>query len=297
MIKLGQVDVARQRVAVGSVDDNRVGVLADQLVIGGVIHDIQVQLNADLFPLLLNHLHRRQIDVGIGNVHARFKAVGISGLRQQIFGLDRVVFIVHHIVGMTDVSGRQGAGLRFGHIFAQVIDNFFPADCVTQGLTDFDVIEGRLCQIEMQDEHVGRRRQIDIESGLAEPVDPFLFGRDVDGVDFAVSQCQLAGGVVRQKGHDHRLQFRLAAPVVRIGLQREAFPGLVAAELKGARPDGVICQVLAHFFGGFFADNVAGLVIHQQRRQIGDHVIGFDLNGVRIDHGDTLDGSQVLAKR
>ena len=60
---------------------------------------------------------------------------------QKLFGLCGIILIGHHIVGVADIPGWQRTVFRFGHVFAQIVNDLFPADGVTQGLANFDVIQ------------------------------------------------------------------------------------------------------------------------------------------------------------
>ncbi len=58
----------------------------------------------------------------------------------------------------------------------------------------------------------------------------------------------------------------------------------------------MVREVLAQLFDCLLGDDVAGLVVDKQGRQIGHDILGFDLDRVWIDHGHVFDRGQVFSE-
>ena len=213
------------------------GLVVEQVAPRGELEHLQVHGEALLLHHRRDHLSvllrlRIEADGGVVGDLGQALAVREAGLGEQRLTLLGVVLRIVVDLGVAELH-RRDVRLRIGAGDAEHVEQHAAVDGVAGGLTDADVVEGRLRAAEEQVLVLHRHRPVDLEAVvLLDRVDLLLL-EALDDVGLAVEQRKRAGRGVTDIAVFDGGDARLAEIEVRVRLH-EGRIALLLDEAEGA---------------------------------------------------------------
>jgi hypothetical protein len=230
-------------------------------------------------------LHGRAVE---GHVHS----AGVAGLGEELLGLLRVVRVRLHLGIVAEGLRLHGGGHRPPQPGHELLDHRLLVDRVVGGLADEPLVEGRHAHVELHGVDAKDGRRGDVGLGARLELGHEVGGDVPDDVHPARLDFRDLGRRLGDGAEDELLEGRAAAPVLIEGLEADELVALPLHEFPRARPDGRrrsegLVPHRLHVLLGHDAEEDEPL--EEERKGL----VGDDVDGLRIDHADFLDGADV----